>query len=260
MYAMRTRFKRDIVAEFLPPRRLLNVIKDKKTFIDAKAKIIIFATGMPRQPNNDQLVDFWSKKGYWALTFRYRGSWESGGEFLQISPEQDVLDIVDQLPRGFESAWNKQKFKLNVKKIILIGTSFGGPAAILASRDKRVDRVIAVAPVIDWNAPSKLEKVETFYPLLKSAFGEAYRLPKRNWLKLLNGKFYNLMHYADEIDGSKILIFHARDDEVVNYKAVEKFARKTGAKLQLYKKGGHLSSRLLMKPSYYKKVTKFINS
>ena len=95
---------------------------------------------------------------------------------------------------------------------------------------------------------------------LKEAFGEGYRVTKQNWNKLKGGKFYNPMYHVSEIDGSKLFIIHAKDDKSVHWKQVERFAKKTGSKLLMLKRGGHLSSHLLMRPAFYKRVDAFFKN
>ena len=152
MHTLRTRFKKEIVTEFLPPRK-------------KSSKVIILCSGMPSVPYKPDLMEFFSKKGYWVFYPRYRGSWESGGQFLKISPHQDIIDVIDSLPKGFKDAWGGKIYKVRPSKICLFGGSFGGPAAILASLDKRVNKVIAVSPVVDWKAPSKTFLTLNFGPL-----------------------------------------------------------------------------------------------
>ena len=88
MYTLRTRFKKEIVSEFLPPKKRSN-------------KVIIICGGMPSYPSKRELQFFFRKKNFWSFVPRYRGSWESDGTFMRKSPHLDVLDIVDSLPKGF---------------------------------------------------------------------------------------------------------------------------------------------------------------
>jgi hypothetical protein len=69
------------------------------------------------------------------------GAWESGGEFLEKSPHQDILDILDDLPKELEEIAFGRRFELSPDQIFVIGGSFGGAAAILLSLDPRVKRV-----------------------------------------------------------------------------------------------------------------------
>jgi cephalosporin-C deacetylase-like acetyl esterase len=44
-----------------------------------------------------------------------------------------------------------RRFSLAPDELFVIGGSFGGAAAILASLDPRVKKVIANCPVVDWS-------------------------------------------------------------------------------------------------------------
>lgn len=239
----RTRFARDIVAEYFVPKRPSN-------------KVIIFCDGMPSIPHHQKIVEFFGKRGYWVFYPRYRGSWESGGKFLKISPHQDLLDIIGQLPKGFKDARTQKNLKIRPSKIFLIGGSFAGPAIILASRDKRVTKAIVRAPVVDWLSPSKDEPLDWFEKYVKEAFGEAYRFNHKDWLKLSNGKFYNPAAETKTIDGSKLLLIHAKNDPVVSYGSVKEFAAQTASKLITMPSGGHMSSEILLKPRFIKIIAK----
>jgi hypothetical protein len=84
----RTRFRQQIVAEFLPPSR------ERKT-----QRVVILCDGMPSTPRQQPLSEFLSGKGFWVIYPRYRRAWESGGHFLEKSPHEDILDITDDLPK-----------------------------------------------------------------------------------------------------------------------------------------------------------------
>lgn len=231
----RTRFKKDIVAEFLPPAR-----------VGRTQRVIILCDGMPSMPRKQALAVFLSRKGYWVIYPRYRGAWESGGQFLEQSPHEDIRDVIDELPKGLREVAFGRRFALAPDEIFVIGGSFGGAAAILSSLDSRVKKVIANCPVVDWAILSKSENAETANPnyaaYIREAFGSAYRLSDRNWKKLSGGKFYNPTYHIKEITPSKILMFHAQDDPYVPHASVAKFARRTGVRLKSFLRGGHLST------------------
>ena len=213
---------------------------------------------MPSVPAKTELMELLSEKNYWVFYPRYRGTWESGGRFLKISPHKDILDVISQLPRGFKDLWSGKVYKVRPSKIYLFGGSFGGPAAILASLDRRIDKVVVVSPIIDWQTKSKAEPLDWFGKFVKSAFGEAIRFSNSDWDKLKTGKFYNPVLVAEKVDGKKIFIIHAKDDETVSYKPVEKFAEKINCKLLMLKNGGHLRLSIIAKPFIYNKVKKFL--
>jgi len=245
----RTRFKQQIVTEFLPPARA-----------GGKQRVILLCDGMPSIPRKQPLADFLSGKGYWVFYPRYRGAWESGGEFLAESPHKDLLDVLDELPKGFRELAFGRRFKVNPDEIFVIGGSFGGPAAILASLDRRVKKVIANCAVVDWSILPEAEKAETsnrnYAAYIREAFGNGYRLSDRNWKKLRGGKFYNPVYHAAEIDPAKIMMFHAKDDPNVPYRSVRDFAVRTGVKLNTLQRGGHVSTDFIVR-KYWPRIKKF---
>jgi len=245
----RTRFKNEIVAEFLPasPRQ-------------KKQRLIILCDGMPSIPRKQPLAEFLSAKGFWVIYPRYRGAWESGGEFLRKSPHEDILDILDEFPTELEEIAFGRRFRLAPDQVFVIGGSFGGAAAILLSLDPRISRCIANCPVVDWAILRRSEKAETskknYARYIREAFGHAYRLSDQNWAKLQSGSFYNPWHHRKEIDGSKVLMFHAKDDPNVPYERTRKFATITGIKLKSLERGGHVSTDYISR-KYWREIQQF---
>jgi len=252
MQMFRARFKRDIVTEFLPPAR------SGKT-----QKAIILCDGMPSIPRKQPLAEFLSGKGYWVFYPRYRGAWESGGKFLEKSPHEDILDVIGGLSKEFKELAFGRRFRVVVDEVFVIGGSFGGAAAILSSLDPRVKRVIANCPVVDWAILPREEKKETsnasYSAYIREAFGTGYRLSEGNWKKLRGGRFYNPAYHAREVTASKVMMFHAQDDPYVSYQSVKRFAERTGVRLKLLRRGGHLSTELIVR-KYWPQIGDFFAS
>lgn len=246
MHALRTRFASDIVTEFFPPK-------------DITARdVVIFCDGMPSMPNKKRLLRFLHQKNFWAFHPRYRGTWESDGEFLSHDPTQDILDVIDGIHKPFVSLWDKQEYAFVPNRIILVGASFGGPAALFASRDPRVHSAIAVSPVVDWQEESDDEPLDWLYETTTQAFGNGYRMTKEHWQKLSTGEFYNPRAAQSTFDGSKVLIFHAKDDTVVQFEPVAQFAQAIGCAFVPLKRGGHLSSSILRNWRVMWKIRRFL--
>ncbi len=249
MHTLRTRFKKDIIAEFLPPARTTK-----------KQRVVILCDGAPSVPSKRPLILELSKKGFWVFHPRYRGTWESDGLFLQRSLDKDILDVVSGISTGFVDLLNKTKYRLKPNQIILLGGSFGGPAQLIASIDKRIDKVVTFSPVIDWKKLGRDEPIPLLKKYFPDAYGHGYRTVKNGWNKLLSGKFYNPVKHVGKIDGKKIIIIHAKDDRSCPYNQSKLFAKQTSTKLVTLKKGGHLGASLILKPRFYKIFDKFINS
>lgn len=214
---------------------------------------------MPGVPKHKEAMQFWSARGFWTFFPRYRGTWESDGEFLKHSPEKDVLDIIDALPKGFSDLWSEKEFKITSPKIFIIGGSFGGPAAILASRDKRVIKAVGISPVIDWRADAPDEPMDKLGRHIPKAFGQTYRFSPKNWARLSRGEFYNPIDEMGTIDGSKLLLFHAKDDRVVPFGPTKKFVKQTGANLITFPRGGHFGSSDSLLAKFSKPIQAFFS-
>ncbi len=249
-HLLRTRFKKEIVCEFLPPKNLKS------------NKVIIFCAGMPTYPGKggyEALAIHFSKKGYWCFIPRYRGSWESEGEMFKESPEKDVLDVIEGVSKAFVEVWEGKSFVVEKPEVYLFGSSFGGPAALLNSRNTQVKKVICFSPVIDWTTmEGTIEPIPKMSTFVKEAFGMGYRVSKDGWKKIEKGKFYNPATEQEKIDASKCLIFHAKDDDIVLLDPLLDFTKSTGVKTYVVKTGGHLGMAILEK-RFYKKCIKFLS-
>ena len=218
---------------------------------------------MPSIPRKQPLAEFLAQKGFWVIYPRYRGSWESGGEFLAKSPHEDILDILGELPTELEEIAFGKRFALAPDKIFVIGGSFGGAAAILSSLDARVTAAVANCPVTNWAILDEEEKLETgnqnYAEYIRDAFGNAYRLSDANWNKLRTGTFYSPWHRRNEITPSKLLMFHAQDDPYVPFEGTRRFAQATGVKLKSLRRGGHISTDSIVR-RYWPQIRKFFDS
>lgn len=259
MPLLRTLFKNEIITEFLPPHLrpsfhfgLWRAGKKSST------KVIFICDGLPSLPHKKHLIEFLSKKGFWVFHIRYRGTWESKGEFLLNEPQRDVLDILDELPKGFTSIWDGVEYKVDPTEVYVLGSSFGGCTALMASLDSRITKVVAVSPVVDWRQESPEESHAFLKQIIEDGYASAYRFSDANWDKLISGDFFNPINHINEFDPRKILIVHALDDMVVEYGPVAEFAKKVGTSFISRKTGGHLSSSYSMRLGMWRKVKKFL--
>ncbi len=240
MHLLRTRFKNEILTEFLPPKK-------------ESRDVIILCDGMPTVPSKKKMIKKLSKKGFWVFHPRYRGTWESNGNFLDHPPEQDIFDLVDELPKGFTSVWEKKEFHLNPNRIFVLGASFGGTTALLASKDKRVTKVIAISPVIDWTVEAPDEPMSDLEKIINSGYGGAYRFKHEDWLKLSRGEFFQPKSVIKDLDPKKIFLLHAEDDRVVPIEPAKEFVKELGCEYKFFKTGGHdLSKKINRFPTSLK--------
>ncbi len=245
----RTRFADEIVCEFAAPPHASNCA-------------VILAAGAPTYPGKrERVMNAIARSGYWVFVPRYRGSWESDGEFLARPPSEDILDVVSGIASGFTALQTGETFRIPEPRVFLIGGSFGGAAVILASIDARVEKAVALSPLVDWTKQEGTdEPLEQMATLLPAAWGNGYRGDPSAWRRLARGDFYNPAHEADRIDGKKLLIAHAMDDTVIPYASVAAFAKLVGATFVPMKKGGHFALGPLTKPRYWRRIRAFLEA
>ncbi len=247
-HLIRTRFAKDIIAEVQIPER-------------QTGKVAILASGLPATPPRRSVFEFLVDKGYTVIAFRYRGTWESGGTFLQESPAKDVKLVVESLVKkqGIHDLYNQVDIPLKVKHIHLFGNSFGGPAVLLNTDLPLVSKVVALSPVLDWTEESKTEPFDFFVRFTEDAFGAAYRLASsKTWHKLLTSDIYDPIKNHARIKGSKVFIIGTWDDDVTPSVLIPGMAELTGASYYIKPKGGHLGMNNLTQKFYWNKIEAFL--
>jgi pimeloyl-ACP methyl ester carboxylesterase len=225
-----------------------------------RAKAIILCDGCPSVPSKRKVGEFFARKGYWVFHPRYRGSWESGGKFLEVSPEEDVLFVAEGMNAGFRNIYDNIEYLLDITEIVVVGASFGGAAAMLSLKYPIISKAVALSPVIDWRAKSRGEPFPYFVHTVEDGFGEGYRLHKDAWKRLQSGKFYNPIQEAKLINLTRLFIVHAIDDDIVPILPLRTFVKLTKVKPLILKIGGHFSASSVMSKEIWGKVKIFLNA
>ena len=184
-HSPRTRFKKEIISEFLVPKK-------------PSKKVAVFLAGMPTYPGKRryfELAEYFNKRGYWCFIPRYRGSWESEGQLFLQSSHLDILDLIEELPKGFSNIETGKKYKIKNPEVYLFGSSFGGPAGLLCSKNKYVKKVIVNSPVIDWREGERYCRTNSFNGRIRqrSFRSRLQELQKVDGKKLKVGKYTILL-------------------------------------------------------------------
>lgn len=246
LQTFRTRFGTDIVAQFQPADR-------------ATDKVAILLPGCPGYPLGKlKLSAFLARRGFLTIIPSYRGTWESDGSFLEFPPSEDVEIIINQLSKGFIDLWSEGTYVVHDPQVHLIGGSFGGAAAILASRHPSVVKAVSLSGVVDWtNQKHTVEPPEFMHEYIPKAFGNAYRPGKDALDKLERGDFYNPVHEKDTIDGSKLLFIHYKDDAVVHAAPAKAFATELGSRYVELSGNEHMGVSSALNPRVWKHIERF---
>ena len=102
---------------------------------------VVLLHGFPGNERNLDLAQDLRSDGFNVLFFHYRGAWGSEGTYSFTHVIEDVASATDYLRA------NTETFRTDPDKLILIGHSMGGFAALqAAARDEHITCVAGIAP------------------------------------------------------------------------------------------------------------------
>ncbi|HEY3814364.1 MAG TPA: alpha/beta fold hydrolase [Caulobacteraceae bacterium] len=117
---------------------------------------VLLFHGLPGNEQNLDLARALQRAGWTVVTFHYRGSWGSGGEFTLVGGDDDADALIEALrdPKT-ASAWG-----VDPAHMVVVGHSYGGfIAAATAARHPEILASVLIAPwdlSFDQRAWSKL--------------------------------------------------------------------------------------------------------
>lgn len=196
---------------------------------------IIVLDGLPRTPELSSFLNLLCSWGYAAFYPRLKGTWESGGEFLDHNPAEDIQKLAHSLKSGI--VLQGKNFK--VDHVLVLGSSFGGLVALNTSLSEDITSVIALSPVYSMSEVSGIETLDSF---IKEVFSDAYRYSNQNWKKLLNDELisFDMLSKDPMFNPSKCTVVAGEEDNQVKISELSTICKKYGItthKLPI----GHLS-------------------
>lgn len=207
--------------------------------------VVIICDGLPSVPKQKELISDFSNQGFFVIYPRYRGTWESDGEFLKESPAKDIKDIINLIKTGkITELYADKEFEIKNKNIYLLGSSFGGTVALSLADNEDVSKVVALSPVVDFsrhNSDGNEQDLVWLGSFIKKAFGQGYRFSNENWQKMTRGDIFNPPQKLDKEKSEKILVLYDKSDESINYNKIEGYCSANNIKTVEIKDLGHLS-------------------
>jgi uncharacterized protein len=107
--------------------------------------VVVFLHGYPGNERNLDLAQAVRRAGYQALYVDYRGMWGSGGTFSFAHGLEDVQAVLAWL----RSPENAVKYRLDPRRIAIVGHSMGGWLALMTAA--REPSSVCVAGLAAWN-------------------------------------------------------------------------------------------------------------
>lgn len=202
------------------------------------SSVVILAHGFGSNKNRDTYQKFeeaLNGQGYATFRFDFYGHGESKGKFEDITVSEAVDDVL--------SAINLMKQK-GFKKIALLGTSFGGNAALhAASKSKDLTALILRSAVSDYNGLETNRK----HPKVLDEWEKVgfIKIEEDGKIKKLNFSFFQDLATHNEYNEAKnitvpTLITHGDLDDVVPLEQSETLHRVIPqSKLFIIKGAGH---------------------
>jgi pimeloyl-ACP methyl ester carboxylesterase len=173
---------------------------------DSPKPTALILHGIPGIEQNYDLAHALRDHGWNSLIFHYRGCWGSAGSYTLKTIPADVRAALDELSRG-------RYPQIDPTRLILIGHSLGGWAAILSAvDDPRMKGTAVIGAVTNPNAlpwDADFAAIE-FTPWLQGMTPQAF---EQQW-QALDSTFTPIEQVA-RLAPRPLLIIHSRRDEVV---------------------------------------------
>jgi pimeloyl-ACP methyl ester carboxylesterase len=189
--------------------------------------VVILVPGFPGNEKNLDLAYSLRRAGWNTLLAHFRGSWGSEGVFSFSNAIEDMQASMQFL----RDAENAKKYRMDPKKIVLIGHSMGGfMAACAAARDPEI---AGLAMIAAWNigatmtGPRETHRIEAI-PAASS------RLPGTTPAGLqaeaeANAAKWNYLDYAEALKNRPVLILEAHDRNLSYNKDMKAALQKAGS-------------------------------
>lgn len=173
---------------------------------------VVLLHGYPGNEKNLDLAQSLRRVGYNVLFFHYRGAWGSEGEFSFENVIDDVASSLDFLRD------NAEAYRVDAEKLILIGHSMGGFAALHgAANDPDVKCVAGVAPADLARIPDFGKEAASGFALYSDTLQMLNGWTGEKAIKELTEKKENLLlsPLGEKFSGKSVLLIAADKDTSV---------------------------------------------
>lgn len=178
---------------------------------------ILLLHGFPGNEVNFDIAHAVRRMGFNVMVFHYRGCWGSEGEYLW----SHLVEDVDSAIQFLQSKAAGEKYNVDADKIILIGHSMGGFAAVYNSIN--YDEIHNIASIAGFNSGLFGEFIEGNNELIQ--FSADTMEPAMEFVKcnsavtllnemITNKKEWNLLNHLDTLKKKRWLIIAAKHDTI----------------------------------------------
>jgi len=176
---------------------------------------IILMHGFPGNEFNHDLAHVFRRQGFNVLIFHYRGCWGSEGDYSWKHLIEDAESAIDYLKT--DSA--REKYRVDVGKIILAGYSMGGFAALYSSLSHdEIKNVVSIAGFNSGAFGEVLENSKEIFDYSLQAIEFSINFVRNTSAEKLlneyitNKKEWNLLNHIDKLSKKNLLLIGAKYD------------------------------------------------
>ncbi len=184
---------------------------------EGKHPTILLLHGFPGNEVNFDIAHAARRMGFNVMVFHYRGCWGSEGEYRWTHLVEDVDTAIQFL----QSKAAGEKYNVDADKIVLIGHSMGGFAAVYNSIQH--DEIKNIASIAGFNSGLFGEFIEGNNELIQ--FSADTMQPAMEFVKcdsavallnemITNKKEWNLLNHLDTLKSKNWVIIAAKHDTI----------------------------------------------
>lgn len=187
---------------------------------------VVLLHGFPGNEKNLDLAYSVRRAGWNVVIPHYRGAWGSGGSFSFANAMEDTQAAIDFL----RDPASVKKYRIDPKKIVLIGHSMGGFMAVYAGAHD--PQVAAVAMISAWNIGPTMKRpadngradnYKNSSPRLAGTTPEGLMTEVKE-----NADKWDYVNCAGSLKARPVLILESNDRNVPDNKAMAEALRKAG--------------------------------
>lgn len=177
--------------------------------------------GYPGNEKNLDLAQSMRRAGFNVLFFHYRGAWGSQGDYALAQLADDVASVLSFLRE------HADEFRVDTKKLSIVGHSMGGFTALLAgARDAEVVCVVGIAAA---NPGEYTDRDEAGRLAFKTYTDQLFMLHNYDGEKALqeltaHAEDFDVRNYGPGLAGKSVMLVVGAQDTVVPHDVQERIA------------------------------------
>ena len=179
---------------------------------EAPRPTVLLLHGYPGDENNYDLAHAFQRAGYTTVIFHYRGTWGSEGKFSLSHVLEDVSSAV-----GFiRSHDGEEPYRFDAKKLILVGHSMGGFAALQTAAASSGLLGVGAVAAFDFSLAAKNDKLRD---AVRREFADCVPIRRIGLDGLMgeideNAEKWSFPQLADSLSGLPVCLIGAADDKI----------------------------------------------